>query len=64
MYYYYKQQPHIVLIKDDYNNILLRQLCPTKKFAMKVLKDWQDDHLKTNPEQNYKWNIEPEGEEI
>jgi hypothetical protein len=27
---------------------------------MKVLKDWQDNHLKTNPEQNYKWNIEPE----
>ena len=42
------KQPHIVLIKDDYNNILLRQLCPTKKFAMKVLKDWQDNHLKTN----------------
>lgn len=57
-----RKQPHIVLIKDNYNNILLRQLCSSKTFAIKVLKDWQNNHLKTNPEQNYRWSIEPKGD--
>ena len=54
----------VYVIKElSWANDMIYKCKMVQEYCEEQLPELKDDHLKTNPEQNYKWNIEPEGEE-